>query len=169
MQDSADDDHGMRPHDVDYGVATELPQMICADDCIIAAAPDIVHAGFEFNQIIDVRLTVCPPVHAANDTAQGEPALGVGQLFECLQHQVLIEAAFPKVCIGARSKLKLASLVRRGRIDSGRRKTLKVVILLFGIHHMNGPVATVEAVLDKRQENAILLFITVEQGTDMSH
>ena len=100
MQDSADDDHGMRPHDVDYGVATELPQAICTDDGIVVAAPDIIHAGFEFDQVLDVRLTICRPVHAANDTAQGEPALGVGKLFECLQHRVVIEAAVPKARVG---------------------------------------------------------------------
>jgi hypothetical protein len=151
VQDPADDDKRMCPHDVDYGVATELLQTICADDRIAVTAPHFVHTGFEFNQMFQVSVAICCRVHSANDAAQWKPAArsARGQLFEHPQHPVLIETTVSKVGVCIRSKLKLASLSRTGRIDTRRGESVDVLILLLWIHDMNRPVATLETVLDE--------------------
>jgi hypothetical protein len=54
LEHTADDDHWMRPHDVDYRIASESRKIVCADDRVFVAAPHIIDARFELNNIIDV-------------------------------------------------------------------------------------------------------------------
>ena len=42
MKNAADDHHRMRPHDVDHGVAAELPKVVRADHRIFVTTPDVV-------------------------------------------------------------------------------------------------------------------------------
>ena len=170
VRDPADDDKRMCPDDVNYGVAAELLQTTCADDRIAVTAPHMVHAGFEFNQTFQVGAAMCCPIHPANDATQWKPAARTarGQLFEHLRHPVLIETTVSKVSVCIRSKLKLACLLRTGRIDTRRGEAADVLILLLWIHYMNRPVATLEPVLDEWEQNSILFLIAVEQRTHMS-
>src|SRR5258708_25297015 len=74
VRDPADDDKPMCPDDVNYGVAAELLQTTCADDRIAVTAPHIVHAGFEFNQTVQLGAAMGCPIHPANDATQWKPA-----------------------------------------------------------------------------------------------
>jgi len=56
LQMSPDDDHRVRPHDVNRGIATELREMVGANHGIVISAPDIVRPRFELDHIIDTRL-----------------------------------------------------------------------------------------------------------------
>ena len=40
-------------------------KMVRADDRIVVATPHIIHARFELNEVVDVRLIFNRPVHAA--------------------------------------------------------------------------------------------------------
>jgi hypothetical protein len=51
MQEAADDDHRMRPHDVDHRVASKFAELVGADHRVVVTTPDIVHARFEFNPL----------------------------------------------------------------------------------------------------------------------
>ena len=73
----ADDDHGMRPHDVNHGVAPKLAEMVCADHRVVVTTPYMIHARFEFNQIVNVGSIFNCPIHAAANAAQRESALGI--------------------------------------------------------------------------------------------
>ena len=44
-----------------------LPEMVGADDCVIVAAPNIVYARFELNDIVNVRPIVNGPIHATTN------------------------------------------------------------------------------------------------------
>ena len=44
LKDTADDDHRMRAHNVNYRVASELREMVRADYRIVVATPNIIDA-----------------------------------------------------------------------------------------------------------------------------
>lgn len=95
LKDAADDNHWVRPHDVDHRVAPELAQMVSADNRVFMAMPHIVYAGFKLNDIVDVRSILNCPIHTTANAAEGKSSTGVstGQLLEYPQHSVLVEAA----------------------------------------------------------------------------
>ena len=51
---SANDNHRMRPHDVNHRVSPKLSETVCANDYVIMAPPDFVHPRPELNYIIDL-------------------------------------------------------------------------------------------------------------------
>src|SRR6266404_6687969 len=61
LKDAADDDDRMRPHDVDHRVTAESVQVVRANDCIVVTIPQIVDAGLEFNEPVDVGSILCCP------------------------------------------------------------------------------------------------------------
>ena len=84
LENAADDDHRMRPHNVNHSVSAEFRKMVRTDDRIVVASPHIVDPRFKLNQIVDVRLTVRHPVHAADNATEGKSSLGIAarHLFE---------------------------------------------------------------------------------------
>jgi hypothetical protein len=120
LENAADDDQRMRAHDVNHSISAECRKVVSADDRIIVAAPHIIDPGFKLNQIVDVRLIVICPVHAADNATQGKSPLGVSarHLLKRLQHAVLIEPAILKVGFSAAPKFELAVSLDSGRINS---------------------------------------------------
>jgi hypothetical protein len=161
----------MRPYDVNDGIATELPQMICANNHVVVTAPKVIHAGFELNEVIYMRSALGRPVHAADDAIERKIAFGVAtrQLLENLQHSVRIKATVSKVSIRIRSKFELASFLRRRSIDPGGGKALDMFTVLARVNHMDGLVATFETIFDKWQQHTIFLVIVIKQCTNMTH
>src|SRR5882762_1192141 len=94
LEDAADDDHRMRPHDVDDRVSTKFRKIVHADDRIVVATPHIIYTRFELDEIVDVRSTFGRPIHVADNATERKSSLGVaaGKLLEHLQHPILIEA-----------------------------------------------------------------------------
>jgi hypothetical protein len=71
----------------------------------------VIDPRFKLNQIVDVRLTVRNPVHAADNATQGKSSLGIAarHLLERLQHAILIEPTVLKVGFSAAPKFELAA------------------------------------------------------------
>ena len=95
LKDAANDDDRMRPHDVDHRVTLESTQVVSANHRIVVTIPQIVDAGLEFNEPVDVGSTLCCPVHSADDPTERKRVVRVtaGELLEYLQHPIWIEAA----------------------------------------------------------------------------
>ncbi len=148
MKDAADDDHRVCPHDVNYLVAAELPEMIGANDRVFVTAPDIVHARFEFNDVVDMRLICNRPVHSTTNATQRKfPArVAAGQLLERRDHPICIEASIRKVDIPVDAKFHLSALLRCRRVDSCGTQALEMILTLIRIHNMNRLVATLEPI-----------------------
>src|SRR5436853_1083054 len=110
----------MCAQDVNHNVSAEFRKMVGADDGIIVATPHIIDPRFKLNQIVDVRLTVMHPVHAAHNATQGKSSLGIAarHLLERLQHTILIEPTVLKVGFCAAPKVELADSLDRGRVNS---------------------------------------------------
>src|SRR5579863_6174478 len=67
---AADDDHGMRTHDVNHRVSSHFREIVGADHHVVVALPYIVHTRFELNQIVHMRSALSRPFHVANDAAE---------------------------------------------------------------------------------------------------
>jgi len=170
LKDAANDDGRMRPHDVDHRVTAEFAQLVRANHRIVVAIPQIVDAGLEFNEPLDVGSTLCCPVHSADDPTERKRAVRVtaGELLEYLQHPIWIEAAVAKVRVRARPNLELTGLLSGGRIDPDPRQALQMIVMLVRIDDVNGFVAAREAVLDEGQQHPIFLIFAVEKRADMA-
>ncbi len=160
----------MRPHDVDHRVTAESAQLVRANHRIVVTIPQIVDAGLEFNEPVDVGSTLCCPVHSADDPTERKRVVRVtaGELLEYLQHPIWIEAAVAKVRVRARPNLELAGSLSGRRIDPDCRQALKMIFMLVRVDDVNRFVAAREAVLDKRQQHPIFLIFAVEQCADMA-
>src|ERR1700683_868793 len=107
VQEATDDDHGMRPHDVDYRVASKFAELVGADHRVVVMSPHIIHPGFEFNEIVNVGSIFNCPIHPTANAAQRESPLGIAasHLLERCQHPILIKTAVPNISFGVDANL----------------------------------------------------------------
>jgi hypothetical protein len=54
IENAADNDHGMRPHNVHYRVSAKLAKMVGADDGVVVVTPYVIYPRFELNNIVNV-------------------------------------------------------------------------------------------------------------------
>jgi hypothetical protein len=85
VQEATDDDHRMRPHDVDHRVASKFAEMVGADHRV--RRDYAIHRSRAiriFNEIVNVGLILNCPIHPAADAAQRESPFGIaaGHLLE---------------------------------------------------------------------------------------
>jgi hypothetical protein len=171
LEDAPDDDHRMRPHDVNNRVSSKSSKVVYADDRIVVATPQIVHTRFEFKETVDVRSILGRPIHVADNSTEWKsaPRIAAGQLLEYIQHPILIKAAVSKVCFGVSQELQLPALLGGRRIDACRSQALQMVAMLARVDDVNRFVATLEAVLDERKQHAIFFVVTVEERAHMTY
>src|SRR5262249_39927800 len=126
LKNTTDNHHWMRPHDVNHRVAAKLAKMISADDCVVVTEPHFVYTRLELNHVVDMRLILRGPIHAATNSTQRKSSSCVpaGQLFKHSQHSILVKPAVWKVDFGVSAQLQLPALLRRRRIDAGRCQAL---------------------------------------------
>src|SRR4051812_38473475 len=55
LKNAADDDHWMRPHDVNHRVSANFREVVSADHRVFVAKPHLIHPRFELNQVINLR------------------------------------------------------------------------------------------------------------------
>jgi hypothetical protein len=171
LKNAADDDHGMRPHDVDHRVSSKFREIVGADHGMVVAAPYIVHTRFELNQVVHVRPALSGPFHVANDAAERETTalITVGKLFEKLQHPVLIEVTVTKICFSVGSKLELTSAPGGRRIDACRSQALQMTVMLLWTYYVDGFIATLKPILYEWKQHAVLFVVAVEKRTDVTY
>jgi hypothetical protein len=166
------DDHRVRPHDVDHGIPAELRKMIGADNGVVVSAPNIVHARFKLDHILDTRSISRRPIHSASDAAPWESFHAPGRsrhLFECCQHPVLIETSISQIDFGIDQDLKLSALLTGGCVDTRPGQALKMVVARLGIDYVYGLVSTRQAFPNEGKQDAILFFVVGEKGADVAH
>jgi len=170
MEDAADDDHGVSPHDIHHLFAAELPEMIGTNNGVFVTKPHIIYARFKLNDIVDVGLILRRPVHTATDAAQRISLIRVaaGQLLKCCNHAIAIEAAVRKVNFATDTKLQLPALLCGCRIDPRLRQALQMVLPLIRIHHVNRFVATLEAIFNEREQSPIFFVRAIEESANMT-
>src|SRR5579871_6828923 len=132
LQDTANDDERMRPHDVNHRVASKLSQMISADDRVVMTAPHVVDTRLKLNHVVDPGSIFHRPVHAATDATHRKSVLGVstGQLLKDLQHPILIETAIRKVNLCVDPQLQLPTLLSCERVDARGGQALYMIVTL---------------------------------------
>lgn len=170
MEGSADDDHRMRPHDVDHSVPTKFPKVVGTNHRVVVMLPDVIYSRLEFNQIVDVGFSFSRPVHPTNDAAQRKPSRSIAarDSLECLQHSLLIKSAIAEVSVSVGSNFQLAIAFGGRWINSCSSQPLHMLASLIRIDYVNRLVAASESVLNKGQEDAIFFIVAVEECTDVT-
>jgi hypothetical protein len=160
----------MRAHDVDHGVTAKFSEMVGADHRVVVVFPYVIDARFKLDEIVNAGLPFRCPVHSTNDTAKRKSSGGIatGDLFERMQHSILIESSIAKVGFGRGSELKLASSLGRPSVDSRRDQASHMLAALIRINDVNGFVAASESVLNKGKEHAVLFFLAVKERTNVT-
>src|ERR1700683_541089 len=171
VQEAADDNHRMRPHDVDYRVAPKFAELVGTDHRVVVTTPHIIDARFEFNEIVNVGSIFNCPIHPAANAAQRESALGIAasHLFKRCQHPILIKMAVPKICFGVDLKLQLPTLLGKRWVDPGCGQPLQMIPTLIRIDDVNSFVATLETIPNERKQYAILFVVAIEKCADMTY
>src|SRR5579872_6816883 len=67
LKEAAYDDHRMGAHNVNHLVPAKLPEVISANHRVFVMTPNVIHAGLELNDIIDVRSIFHCPVHTTTN------------------------------------------------------------------------------------------------------
>jgi hypothetical protein len=67
VQEATNDDHRMRPHDVDHRVASKFTELVGADHSVVVAAPYIIYARLEFNEIVNVGSIFDGPIRLSGN------------------------------------------------------------------------------------------------------
>src|SRR5580698_8851619 len=144
--------------------------MISADDRVVVTMPNLVHAGFKFDHVINMRSIFNGPVHSAANATLRKIALGIsaGQLFKNVQHPILIELAIGKVNFRIGAKLELSALLCYLCVNTCGNQAPQMILLLLRVENMNSLVARFHPVLDERKQDAIFLLVIVEKGADMT-
>ena len=170
VKDTADDDHRMRAHDIDYGVACKLPEMVGANDRVFVTTPHVIHTRLELNDIVNMRLIFNRPVHSATDATQriSSHRVAAGQLLKHPDHAIWIETAIGKVDLRVNTKLHLSALLRSRQVYSSISQPLEVVLTLIRINYVNRLVAALESIFYEWEQDPIFFVDAVEKGADVT-
>ena len=99
LQSSTDDDQWMCAHDIDHGIASQLREVVSANDRVVVPAPDVIHTRFKFNDVLQPGTFSNCPIHSTHDAAERKPSrcISGSKLFESIEHPVLIEFTIAKI------------------------------------------------------------------------
>ena len=157
-------------HDIDHGVAAKSSKMIGADHRVVVVFPDVIYPRFELNQIVDMGAAFRGPIHPTNDAAEWDASgsVATGDLFERLEHPILIESSLAEVCFTVGSKLELASALPCRRVNPCRNQPLQVLVSLVRVNNVHGLVTAFKSILNKGEQDAILFLVTVKKRAHMA-
>ena len=166
LEDAADDDHRVGPHNVHNDIPAKLGEIVYSYDRVFIPGQQIVQPRLVLHQVINPRPIFQGPFHVGNQASQREALLSATfqHLLDQSKHPILIEMALPQVCVSPVAHLELAALFCRGHIDAGRRQPLEMFLPQPGIDDMEGLLAALESLLDERQQYPILLGRAVKEG-----
>jgi hypothetical protein len=80
----------------------------------------------------------------------------------------VVESSAAQIGLVPVTQFELAALLCRGRVDAGRLQAAQVFIAKLGVNDVENLLAALEAFLDEREQQAILLIRAVEKGADMT-
>src|ERR1700735_2275522 len=95
--------------------------MVGADNGVVISTPNIVHARFELDHVLDTSLVSGRPIHPADNAAQWRAVRGSGgvcHLLECCEHSILIESSISQIDFGIVLDLKLPAELMGGCVDA---------------------------------------------------
>src|SRR2546425_3582403 len=152
LEDSADDDHRMGPHDVDHDLPAKLGEIVDSYDRIFIPRQYVVQPCLVLHEIINAWAVLQGPFHVGDEACQREALLSavLQHLLDQSQHPVLIEVAIPQICIGPVAQFELPALFCGCHIDAGRRQSAQVFLTELRVYDVEGLLAAVESLLDER-------------------
>jgi hypothetical protein len=93
LEDAADDNHRVGPHDVDDDLPANLGEIVDSYDRVLISRQNIVQSRLVLDQIVNARPIFERPFHMCDQTGAHEPLLPapVEDLFDQSEHPILIE------------------------------------------------------------------------------
>jgi hypothetical protein len=170
LEDSADDDHRMGPHDVDHDLPAKLGEIVRSSDRVPVPRQQVVQPCFVLEQVIDARPILQRPFHVGDQAGQREVLLSTAfeDFLEESQHPVLIEVAVAQIGLEPGADLELSAPLRRVDIDPGRFQAAQMFGAQGWIHDVERFFATLESLFDEREHHPILLIRAVEEGAHVA-
>ena len=99
LEDAADDDHRVRPHDVDDDLTAKLGEIVDSYDRILITRQNKVQSRLVLHQIVNAGSIFERPFHVRDQASAREPLLRtpVQYLLDQSEHAVLIEVTITKI------------------------------------------------------------------------
>jgi hypothetical protein len=125
LEDAANDDHRVGPHNVNDDISAKLGEVVRSDDRVWIPGQQIVHPRLILHQVINTRSVFQGPFHMGNQTSQREASLSsaLKDLLDQSQHRILIEVAVAQIRVSPIAQLKLPILFCRLHSDANRLQT----------------------------------------------
>lgn len=171
MEETADDDHRMRPQHIDDDRTAQLGEVIHADDGVVVPGQDRVQPCLALDPLIGVGAVLeDSPCDVGNETSEGKAKRGSGfeRFLDEGEHSVGVEAPITQKGLLHRRHLELTAMLCRRHDNAGRLQSPEVFLPQLGIDDMEGPVAALESLLDEWKQYPVLLVRIVKEGTDMT-
>src|ERR1700682_3149713 len=102
LEDAADDDHWVGPHDVDDDLPAKLGEIVDSYDRILISRQNIIQPRLVLHQVIDPRSIFEGPFHVGDQPSEREPLLdaAVEDLLDQSEHPDLIEVTIAQIRVG---------------------------------------------------------------------
>src|SRR5262249_36080268 len=167
LEQTADNHDGMRAHDVHHNISTETSEVVDTDHGVWGGCdvgPRLVlDQSFHSGSVFERPFHMC---HEANPVVALLQAVLV-DVADDREGPILVEGSSAQMCVEPIAKIELSGFLRRFHINSGRPQSLNVIVPTPGIDDVNGLFATFEALLDKWQEQAVLVVVGVKEPTNV--
>src|SRR5229473_1621976 len=163
VQQPAHDHDRVRAHDVHCQRGAYFRQIVRTDHRILVLRKHVVDPCLVFEQIIDAWLVQQRPFHVRQQPRERVPPCRarLEDFFDQGQHGVLIEAISAKVSLLPRPHLQLARAHCPLHVDARCREPLQMVLPQIGVHDVESSFSPVQAVLDERAQDPVLLVDAV--------
>jgi hypothetical protein len=99
LEDAADDDHRVGPHDVDNDLPAKLGEIVDSYDRVLISRQNIIQPRLVLHQVVDARSIFEGPFHVRDQPSEREPLLSaaVEDLLDQREHPVLIEVTIAQI------------------------------------------------------------------------
>ena len=99
LQNAADNDHRVRPHDVNYNLPAKLGEVVDSYDRVLISRQNVIQPRLVRHQVVDPRSIFEGPFHVSDQPSEREPLLNaaVEDLLNQSEHPVLIEVTIAQI------------------------------------------------------------------------
>ena len=158
----------MGPHHVDDDISAKSGEVVCTHDGIVRR--DKVGARLVFQQSLNSGPVFERPFHVRHETGTRKAVTGAATADDVdeTKRAVLVKGAITQMCIRPLVHLELPILLYRTHVDANTRKPSNVVCPPPWIDDVNGLFTGLNAVLDEREQDPILIVGAVEESADVT-
>jgi hypothetical protein len=170
LQQAVEYDGRMRTERVDYDAGTNGRQIVRTDDSVFVLGENLVEARLELEPVFVVCSICVGPSHVAEEACARVSSFRprLERSLERPEPGVRIESAISRSRWFPDLHLQLARADRGPHVDLGFGESPEMLAAMLGINEMERSIASVEAILDERAEQPVLLVDVGEERADVT-